>query len=301
MTDTGTLRLATLVGAVVLALLAGFALGRAVTAPTNIGTRSAAEVDDHLHPPGTEPHLHGGGVNGGAGQVAGLSVSDTGYTLVPQRTQLPAGTQVDLRFQIVDSDQRPVTAFEVVHDKPMHVIVVRRDLTGYQHLHPQMSADGTWTLPLLLADAGTWRLYTDFTIRDTSGQSLALTLGVDLVVAGHYQPGELPAAAGAARVDDFTVTMRGVPQQGAVAPLLFEVARDGQPTPRLEPYLGAYGHLVAVRAGDLGYLHVHPEAELVGGAIKFWLAVPSSGDYRLFLDFQVAGEVRTAEFTVTIR
>ncbi|ROO51954.1 hypothetical protein EDC02_6846 [Micromonospora sp. Llam0] len=298
------MRLATGVAAVVLAMLAGFALGRAVTAPTSIGTQYAAGAADHTHPPGTTPHVHGAGTDGGDGgdggdQVSGLSVSVGGYTLAPVQRQLPVGDQVDLRFQIVDADQRPVTAFDVVHDKPMHLIIARRDLTGYQHLHPTMAPDGTWSVPVRLAAAGIWRLYTDFTLRDSGGTPVALTLGVDLVVAGEYLPTDLPTAADTAEVDDFTVRMRGVAQRGVVTPLLFEVSRAGR-APTLEPYLGAYGHLVALRDGDLGYLHVHPEAELVDGAVKFWLTAPSSGDYRLFLDFQVAGEVHTAEFTVTV-
>ena len=73
----------------------------------------------------------------------------------------------------------------------------------------------------------------------------------------------------------------------------------------LQPYLGAYGHLVALRQGDLAYLHVHPEGTPgdgvtpAGPAVEFVAEVPSAGTYRLFLDFQHGGVVRTAEFTVT--
>lgn len=45
---------------------------------------------------------------------------------------------------------------------------------------------------------------------------------------------------------------------------------------------------------------MHPEPQLVDGAVRFWLTTPGPGRYRLYLDFQVAGEVRTAEFTVTV-
>jgi hypothetical protein len=45
---------------------------------------------------------------------------------------------------------------------------------------------------------------------------------------------------------------------------------------------------------------VHPEDRLVDGAVKFWLAVPSTGRYRMFFDFQVAGKVHTAEFTLVV-
>jgi hypothetical protein len=72
----------------------------------------------------------------------------------------------------------------------------------------------------------------------------------------------------------------------------------------LEPYLGAYGHLVALRAGDLAYLHVHPEGEepaagqLSGPSVTFSAEAPTAGRYLLYLDFQVDGKVHTATFTV---
>ncbi len=73
----------------------------------------------------------------------------------------------------------------------------------------------------------------------------------------------------------------------------------------LQPYLAAYGHLVALRQGDLAYLHVHPDGApgdgrtKAGPAIVFHTTAPSDGTYRLFLDFKHGGVVRTAEFTLT--
>ena len=81
--------------------------------------------------------------------------------------------------------------------------------------------------------------------------------------------------------------------------LTTRIELDGEPVTDLEPYLGAYGHLVAMRAGDLGYLHVHPEERRSRArAIDFATAFPEPATYRLFLDFQHRGTVRTAAFTV---
>ncbi len=61
---------------------------------------------------------------------------------------------------------------------------------------------------------------------------------------------------------------------------------------------------MALRDGDLAYLHVHPAGEpgdgvtAAGPDITFYATAPSAGDYRLFLDFQHGDVVRTAEFTV---
>ncbi|MFD0823537.1 hypothetical protein ACFQ0D_35630, partial [Micromonospora zhanjiangensis] len=233
-------------------------------------------------------------------EVGGLSLSAAGLTLAPVSGPTGVGAGQEFRFRVLGADRRPVTGYAVVHDKPMHLVVARRDLSGYQHLHPTMAPDGTWQVPLRLPEPGVWRAYADFTAVDDAGRQTAATLGVDLVVAGDYRPRPLPAAAREATVDGYPVTYQGTPQVGAIQPLLFRVFADGTPVTALEPYLGAYGHLVALREGDLGYLHVHPEPQPAGGAVKFWLAAPSPGRYRLFFDFRLGGVVRTAAFTLVV-
>lgn len=285
-------RVAFIVAGLVAALVGGFGLGRLTSADASRPTAAVAApttTADHTHSPGTGPHAHSTAAGGGTA-AGGLEISANGYTLVPEQATLAAGKPAELAFRIVDRQQRPVTNFAIVHDKPLHLIVVRRDLTGYQHLHPTMAPDGRWSVPLTLREPGVWRAYADFTADGT-----ALTLGTDLTVRGDYAPRGLPPAATTATAGGFTVTYQGTPRTGATQPLLFTVA----PGTALERYLGAYGHLVVLREGDLGYVHVHPEAELVNGAVKFWLAVPSPGRYRMYFDFQVAGKVHTAEFTMT--
>ncbi len=298
------LRLAAIVGGLVVALVAGFGLGQAVGAgtPSAIGPTGGPTggASGHAHAAGTLPdHPHGGFTIGDA-TVGGLAVSAGGYTLASTSTTLTAGVSAPFRFRIDGPDGRPVTRFAIVHDRPMHLVVARRDLSGYQHLHPMMAADGTWQIALALPAPGTWRAFADFATFDAKGAQAAVTLGVDLTVAGAYTPTTIPAAARESTVDDYTVTYEGTPQVGVTRPLVFRVFRAGAPVPNLERYLGAYGHLVALREGDLGYLHVHAEDRLFRGAAKFWLSAPSPGRYRMFFDFRVAGQVHTATFTVVV-
>ncbi|MEU7589431.1 hypothetical protein AB0A95_24420 [Micromonospora sp. NPDC049230] len=298
--DRSTLRLALVVGGLVLAVLLGFGLGRLNATGTAPGSPSLPA--EHTDPPGVGPHSHGTATSTDQGvgiEPGGLAVSSAGLTLAPLGTEFVAGRPGQLRFQVRDTQRRPVTRFAVVHDKPMHLIVVRRDLTGYQHLHPTMAADGTWSVPLTLAQPGIWRAYADFTVVADNGAQTAVILGADLVVPGDYQPRPLPAPATSTTVDGFTVGYQGTPQVGANVPLTFRVDGADGAAP-LERYLGAYGHLVALREGDLGYLHVHPEPELVDGQIKFWLTTPGPGRYRVYLDFQVKAKVHTAELTLTV-
>jgi hypothetical protein len=132
-----------------------------------------------------------------------------------------------------------------------------------------------------------------------------LTLGADLSVAGDYQPEPAGKEDRTATVDGYSVTLEGDLRAGADAKLRLSVTKDGRPVTDLEPYLGAYGHLVALREGDLAYLHVHPAGTpgdgttQAGPDVVFYAAVPSTGSYRLYLDFKHEGVVRTAAFALS--
>ncbi len=228
----------------------------------------------------------------------GLMVSQDGYTLDLERTTLAAGRRT-VAFGITGPDGDPVVAYDQEHGKDLHLIAVRRDLTGYQHVHPELDASGRWSVDVDL-DPGQWRLFADFT---PSGGP-ALTLGTDLAVPGSYEPAAAAASARTARVDGYEVTLDGALTPGAESVLTLRVTRDGAPVTDLQPYLEAYGHLVALREGDLAYLHVHPDGGPGDGVtpsgpeVTFVAEVPSAGRYRLFLDFKHEGTVRTAAFPV---
>ncbi|MER6344257.1 hypothetical protein ACWC10_07010 [Streptomyces sp. NPDC001595] len=230
----------------------------------------------------------------------GLQISERGYTLDLRTPRLRADEPSTLRFVVRDAEGRPVTEYRREHEKELHLIVASRDLTAYRHLHPTRSADGTWTTTADLPEAGGYRVLADFT---PAAEREGLTLGADLAVSGAYTPDALPAAAATATVDGYTVTLDGTLRAGGESDLTFTVRRDGRPVTGLQPYLGAYGHLVALRSGDLAYLHVHPHEEAHGTGtsgpeVAFSATAPSEGAYRLFLDFKADGEVRTAAFTV---
>jgi hypothetical protein len=232
----------------------------------------------------------------------GLQATQDGYTLALSNSIATANPDVPLEFQILSPTGAPVQRYVETHEKLLHLIVVRNDLAVFQHVHPTLDDQGTWSVPLNLSRAGDYRVFADF--MPTGGP--ALTLGANLHVAGEYDPQPLPPASQTAKVDDYTVTLEGTPKVNEAAMLTLSVSRHGKPVDDLQPYLGAYGHLVAVRAPDLAYLHVHPMSEPDGGTassgpeIGFHTTFPSAGSYRLFLDFQHGDVVRTAAFTVNV-
>ena len=90
-------------------------------------------------------------------------------------------------------------------------------------------------------------------------------LGADLLVPGDFTPEPLSADQLTAQVDGYDVTLGGSVQAGEETVLTATVTQAGEPVTDLQPYLGAYGHLVSLRDGDLGYLHVHPEGDTEPG------------------------------------
>jgi hypothetical protein len=237
-------------------------------------------------------HDEGSGHETAADPVRGLAVSSDGLTLALGQTKFARGREGEFSFRILEGDGKPVREFEVEHEKRLHLIIVRRDETGFQHLHPRLDGDGTWRTPLRIPAAGSYRVFADF-----KHDGEARTLGADLAVDGPVHWKDLPPESDTARTKDgYEVRLAGGGSVGSESELAFSVLRDGQPV-AVEEYLGAGGHLVALREGDLAYLHVHPTGSGGGDRVSFMTEFPSEGRYRLFLQFKHEGRVHTAAFT----
>jgi hypothetical protein len=254
---------------------------------------AAMGVGAAVGPVGTAPEAHPV-----APAPAPVPPATAGYALDVVQEQPAAGTST-VEFRVLGPDGAPVTEYTEDHGEDLHLVAVRADLSGYQHVHPDLGADGTWRAPLTLTP-GSWRLIAD-TTPAASGEDLALA--GDLQVPGGYDPQPLPEPSAVTEVDGYTVVLTGGLAAGAESVLTFSVSRDGRPVTDLQPHLGAYGHLVALRDGDLEFLHVHPAeddavAPAPGPHVDFAATAPSAGTHRLFLDFRHGDAVHTAAFTV---
>jgi hypothetical protein len=230
-----------------------------------------------------------GGSHGEAARGPGATDShDLDLELEP--SSLQAGRTGEFAFRILGPDGEPVTEFEVEHTKRMHLIVVRRDFAGFVHDHPVVAADGTWSTTLDLDDPGAYRVFADFVVDGDKH-----TVGTDLFVPGTFDPQPLPRPATTADAGDgYEVEIHGELIAGQESELELTIRHGGEVVTDIPDYLGAKGHLVALRDGDLAYLHVHAEEDRLAFAADF----PTAGSYRLFLQFEHGGEIRTASFTV---
>lgn len=234
---------------------------------------------------------------GGHAVPGGLALEANGLQFEPSQTRIESGTASDWTFRVT-RDGTTVTEFDDAHGEQSHLIVVRRDLTRFQHLHPKLKSDGTWRAKeFTLQEPGIYRAFVDVVV---DGQPT--TLGYDLFASGSWEADPRPSSTRRMTAEGYDVELLTkditARQQSR---LTFEVQNNGHPVSELGEYLGALGHLVALREGDLAYLHVHPEDTAPdGGRVEFSARFPTMGRYRLFLQTKPDGNLITTSFDLTV-
>lgn len=237
---------------------------------------------------------HGYTDAGSHAHPSGLTVAANGLQLEETETRMEPGKTHEWTYKVCTEDGNVVTEFEETHDQLAHLILVRRDLTRFQHLHPTLADDGTWLAEFVLPDPGVYRAFVDILV-----DGKPTTLGVDVLSSGPAQYEDRPQTTYESEVEGYNVelTPERIPA-GETVGIEFEVRQEGA-VAHLDPYLGALGHLVALRDGDLAYLHVHPEETASeDGIVRFAVQFPTAGRYRLFLQVKPDGELITTSFDV---
>lgn len=291
-------RLAAYGAGLVAVFVAALALA-AVIVPDREATESAAPAPHGAH--GDGENTDDASTSGKSSDAAGLSLSQDGYTLSALTAPTQVGDRGAIGFAIQNAAGDAVTDFETSHERELHLLVVRTDGSHFTHLHPTLdAATGIWSAPWQWSQPGTYRVYADAT--PSGSQQLTLSRTVD--VAGEVAPRPATEIRTADSVDGFDVNLTGALTPGDAGTITATITRGAQPVTELQPYLGAFGHLVALRDGDLAYLHVHAEGDTptpnatAGPHISFSAHAPTAGRYLLYLDFQVDGQVHTATFVL---
>jgi uncharacterized membrane protein len=232
-----------------------------------------------------------------------LAQYDRPIQTLPITQPLPDQT-VHLTFMPRRADGTVVNALDVVHTKKLHLIIVRSDLSFFDHVHPIPHADGTLTLDYAFPTPGDYLLYADLTPTGDRNQVFRLPV----TVAGTPLPAQplLVTPARASVFGDYRVELRMTPdppQARDETLLAFTISQNGVPVTDLQPYLGAGGHCVALSADTRGYLHSHPlemGGTRFGPTITFHTLFPRSGLYKVWAQFQHQGHILTADFVVRV-
>jgi len=219
---------------------------------------------------------------------------------------------ISYSFSIVDDEGNTVRDFKISHEKMLHLIVVRKDLDQFQHVHPEFDENSaTFTVSdLMFPTPGDYRIFADFVpesaMMGPDGLPLSVTISEDVKIAGSHTPVALGEPAKTATTEGYIIARNAdrEPSATGMNMLSFTISKDGKTITDLQPYLGALGHAVVLKEGTLEYIHAHAVQESTAaqnGTIDFHVEFPFGGNYKVFLQFQHAGKVITADFVVPVR
>ncbi len=205
---------------------------------------------------------------------------------------------IDLAVRIAASfERREVTAFDVQHEKLMHVFVVREDLAFFAHEHPELVGPGQFRLSYRFPAPGRYRIFADVAPKDAGAQMLSAVVSVG---------GDPPAAPVAPPAAE-TLAAIALPEQGVRSGRTFTAVvtltdRQGVPVNDLEPWLGAMGHLLLVNRDGETFAHAHPDDREPGigedGRIPFLVRLPRPGPYKGWLQFRRHDRIETIEIAI---
>jgi len=222
---------------------------------------------------------------------------------------LVAGKPVNLLFTLKDPRGMQVKDVEIVHEMPLHLLMVSKDLSWYAHEHPALQADGTFTLTWTFPAGGEYTLFNDFTPKDVGMQVVPVTLKVE-----GTSPARVtlkPDADQPKTVDGYTVALDtgGPVKTGAATHMAYTITKSGSPVTDLTPYLGAMGHLVIIKDDLKEFVHSHPhedgehghDSKMKGGPkVEFEAHFKTPGTYKGWAQFKHDGKVITVPFTFVV-
>jgi hypothetical protein len=207
-----------------------------------------------------------------------------------------AGSPERIRFVLRDPRTGKPAKLQLIHERLLHLFVVSADLSHFAHEHPVLQPDRSFTFDTTFPTGGEYRLLCDFYPEAATPQMIGKTV----IVAGPKRTGPpLTADPGPKRGANLGVSLRMEPPEplaGTKTMLFFRL----EPGDGLEPYLGAWGHMLVVSADTVDTIHTHPAWEDKSDTIQFNLIFPRPGLYRIWVQFQRLGRLNTVAFTVPV-
>jgi len=222
--------------------------------------------------------------------------------------KIEAGKPANLLFTLKDPTGLAVKGVEIVHEMPLHLLMVSKDLSWFAHEHPSLQPDGTFTFTFTFPTGGDYTLFNDFTPQDVGMQVVPVVLKVEGAA-----PAAKPLVVDSDKpkvVDGYTVSLEtgGPVKTGAATNMAYTISKDGKPVTDLQPYLGAMGHLVIISQDQKEFVHSHPHEEGAehsaatkgGPKVDFEAQFTAPGVYKGWAQFQHMGKVITVPMTFSV-
>ena len=222
------------------------------------------------------------------------------FTATPSSPKANEEVTLSMTPKKKDNDKEPV-ALDVEHTKKIHLIVVSEDLSWFNHIHPELNADGSYSVKEKFPFAGKYTLFADYKPSGANHtvDNLNVTVAGTVPAAKKYGADKLTGAAG----DGFSVSL--TPEGGKfltnmpmhINGVMMQNGKEVNVN-TLEDYLGAKAHMVVVSLADKKYLHVHPSVE--GGKFDLHTTFDKPGVYRGWIQYQSKGKVYTSDFVFNV-
>jgi plastocyanin len=250
---------------------------------------------------------------------------------------IKAGTPATLILTVKDQQGATVKDLQIVHEKPIHLLVVSNDLAEFCHIHPEQQADGSYRVSHVFPNGGDYKLYADF----TPNGAVQVVEQIDVKVAGteRTKVALVPDEKLEKTVDGLKVVMKPSAEIKAGQELTLDFqafdAKTNKPATDLQNYLGELAHFVIISEDMKDFVHAHPMSkgeykEMSGmkmddkksdeysagghkhstteGAttkpsrseVSAHTAFPRAGLYKLWAQFQRGGKVINVPFVVRV-
>ena len=220
-------------------------------------------------------------------------------------TPLTAKKNEKLSILLTNADNgKPIKEFEAEHTKLMHLIVVSKDLSYFDHIHPEYLGFGKFEITTQVPSGGDYLFIADTVPKDQGKSTLK-----NWMFAEGPEPAPVPLTVDKSLTKvvegkEITLSFDKELKAETDLKLTFHIADAAtkKPIEDLEPYLGAVGHTVIIDQNAEEYLHVHPsDEEARGPNAVFETKFPYKGKYKIWNQFQHQGKVITVSYVVDVK
>jgi Cu+-exporting ATPase len=224
------------------------------------------------------------------------AVWTVGHSHAPQSKE---DTTIRIEFQ---KDGKPIEQFDVSHEKLLHLIIVSKDLSFFNHIHPTYIGKGVFEITTQFPNGGDYKMIAD--IVPTGGNSMSKMNWTHIEGEPVQQQAIQPESNFTKTIDGKEVTLsidKLVANKELNLNFNIKDEQTKAPITNLQPYLGAVGHVVILTEDTEQYLHVHPIDEKASGPdARFATTFPKSGVYKIWGQFKVNDKVFTVPFVVKV-
>lgn len=222
------------------------------------------------------------------------------FKTTPEKVEENKEVSLSFTPKIKTKDAEQV-ALDIEHEKKIHLIVVNKDLSYFDHIHPEFNADGSYVVPTKFPAGGEYTLFADY--KPTGGNhtvdKIAVNVSGKTIAAKSWGADKISNSSG-----NFSVSLNPLGNNwitGTAVHVLGTLKKDGKEIDAnsLENYLGAKAHMVMISLGDQEYMHIHPGIDK--GKLHLHAVFKKPGVYRAWVQFNGDGKLHTIDLVINVK